>query len=94
MFTDNEQYDWLDDEEDGEFEDLILMVYSQIMNYITKRNIEPILNWLETLDTDALLHFLPQNNPMFHGTRPELSWFGSVEYKIDINNVFDTIGEN
>ena len=94
MATDNEQYDWLDDEEDVDFDDLILMVYSQIINDVTKRDVQPVLDWLETLDEDTLLHFLPQNNPMFKGTRPELGWFGSVEYKIDINNVFDTIGEN
>ena len=79
-------------------ESLVLMVYSQICNDLTKMDVQAVLDWLLSLEEDALLHFLPQNNPVFKGTRPSLNWFGSVDYKINPETFSDyftqSIGRN
>jgi|TARA_B110000263_G_scaffold156145_1_gene135593 hypothetical protein len=79
-------------------ESLVLMVYSQITYDLSKMDVQAVLDWLMSLDEDSLLHFLPKNNPAFTGTRPDLNWFGSVEYTLN-NETFpdyldQTIGRN
>jgi hypothetical protein len=77
---------------------LVVAVYSQITHDLALLNVQVVLDWLLSLDEDTLLHFLPQNNPVFKGTRPDLNWFGSVEYTLK-NETFpdyldQTIGRN
>ena len=77
---------------------LVLMVYRQSCNDLSKMDVQAVLDWLVSLEEDALLHFLPQNNPVFKGTRPSLNWFGSVDYKINPETFSDyftqSIGRN
>ena len=68
---------------------LVLLVYSQICNDLSKMDVQAVLDWLVSLEEDALLHFLPQNNPVFKGTRPSLNRFGSVDYKINPDTFSD-----
>lgn len=92
---DEEPEDFLDESTPETYKDsLVLMVYSQITHeLVVKADIQPVLDWLLSLDEEALLHFLPQNNPVFKGTRPALNWFGSVEYTL-LGDLADTIGLN
>ena len=72
---------------------LVIAVYSQITHDLSRLNVQAVLDWLLSLDEDSLLHFLPQNNQVFKGTRPALNWFGSVEYTL-LGDLADTIGLN
>jgi len=91
---DDEPEDFLEKSTPETYKDsLVLMVYSQITHDLSRLDVQAVLDWLLSLDEDSLLHFLPQNNPVFKGTRPDLNWFGSVEYTL-LGDLADTIGLN
>jgi hypothetical protein len=76
--------------------DLEAAVWLQLCTDITLQDTNPLVEWLQHLSDECLLHYLPSDHHMFKGLREDSvpEWYKTVPYVFNDDYVDDTIGRN